>query len=81
MPVGAGIGGHHNDGVLKVDHAAVGICDLAIVQNLEQDIEHIRMGLLQFIKEHDGVWLSSDFLCQLARLIVTHIARRGTNHF
>ncbi len=65
--------------MLKVYGSALGIGDPAIVQHLEQDIEHIRMGLLQLIEQNDRIGLPADLFGQLTSLIIAHIARRGTN--
>ena len=75
----AGIGSHDNDGVFKVYLPAVGIGHLSIVQNLEQNIEHIGVGLLNLVKENNAVGLSADFFCQLTRLIIANIARRRSH--
>ena len=38
------------------------------------------MSLFNLIKEDNGVGLAADLLGQLAAILVTHIARRRTNH-
>ena len=67
----------NNDGIFKVDPAAVGIGDLAVIQNLQQHVQHVRMGLFDLVEQNDGVGLPADLLRQLARLVIAHIARRG----
>ncbi len=57
----------------------MGVGDLAVVQNLQQDVQHIRMGLLDLVEENDGVGLAADLLGQLARLVIAHVARRGAH--
>ena len=47
----AEIGGHDDDRVAKIDGAAVAIGQPPIVQHLQQDVEHIRVGLLDFIEQ------------------------------
>ena len=76
MPVRTCIGGHDNDGIFKVYHPPMGICDLSVIQNLQQNIEHIRMRFFQLIKQHDGIGLSADSFRQLSRLVIAHITRR-----
>ena len=73
---GPGIGGHDDDGILKVHLPPVGIRDLAVIQNLQQDVQHIRMGLFDLVEQHHGVGLAPDLLRQLPRLVIAHIARR-----
>ncbi|CAN4003274.1 Malate-2H(+)/Na(+)-lactate antiporter, partial [Dysosmobacter welbionis] len=75
----AGVGGHDDDGILKVHLAAVGVGDLAVIQDLEKDVQHIGMGLLNLVEEDHGVGLAADLLCQLARLVIPHVARRGAH--
>ncbi|CAN4008419.1 hypothetical protein BFDFBN_BFDFBN_17690, partial [Dysosmobacter welbionis] len=59
--------------------AAVGVGDLAVIQDLEKDVQHIGMGLLNLVEEDHGVGLAADLLCQLARLVIPHVARRGAH--
>ena len=58
----------------------MGVGDLSVVQNLQQHIQHIRVGLFNFVEQHHGIGLAADLLRQLARLIVAHIARRGAHN-
>ncbi len=51
----------------------------AIVEDLQQDVEHIRVGLFHFIKEDNGVGLAPDCLGELPAFFIAHIAWRGTN--
>ena len=76
----ARIGGHADDGVGEIHGAALGIVDLALVQDLQQDIHHIGMGLFDLIEQHHAVRAAADLFGQLTRLLVAHIARRGTDH-
>ena len=76
---GAHIGGHNDDGVFKVHRFALGVGDTAVLQNLQQDVEHIRMSLLDLIEQHHGVGLGTHSLCQLAALVKPHIPGRGTH--
>ena len=48
---------------------------MAVVQDLEQDVEHVGVGLLDLVKEDDAVGLAPDLLGELAGLVVAHIAR------
>ena len=43
---------HHDDGVLEVDRAALPVGQAAIVEHLEQNVEHVVMRFFDFIKEH-----------------------------
>ena len=57
----------------------MGIGDLAVVQDLEQHVQHIGMGLFDLVEQNDGIGLPADLLRQLARLVIAHIARRGAH--
>ena len=41
---------HHYDGVLEIDRIAETIRQLSIFEDLEQDVEHIRMRFLNFVE-------------------------------
>src|SRR5579883_291583 len=60
--VAADIGGHDYDGVLEIHRAALPIGEAAIVQNLQQNIEHVGMGFFDFVEKHHTVWTTSDRL-------------------
>ena len=46
-----GIRGHDDDGVLEVGGTALVVGQTAIVENLQQDVEDIGMGLLDFVEQ------------------------------
>ena len=73
---GAHVGCHDDDGVLEVHPAALGIGDNAVLQDLQQDVPHILMGLLDLVEQHHGIGLTAHLLGQLAALLVAHIAGR-----
>ena len=52
-----------------------GVGDVAVVQNLQEDVQNVRMGLLDLVKEDHGVGFPANLLGELARLVVAHIAR------
>ena len=73
------IGGHNDNGIFKVNGSALSIGNTTIVQHLQKHIQHIRVSLLDLIKEHHRIGLSADLLCQLASFIIAHIAGRRTD--
>ncbi len=75
LGLAARVGGHDDDRVLKVHVAALGVGNVAVVQDLQQDVEHIRMGLLDLVEEDDAVGLAAHLLGELAGLVVAHVAR------
>ena len=72
----AQVGGQDQNGVLEVHGAALGVGDPAVVQHLQQDVEHIGMGLLHLVEQHHAVGLSADGLGQLAAFLVAHVSGR-----
>ena len=74
----AQIGRQQHDGVAEIRLAAHGIGELAILQNLQQDVLDVRVCLFDLVKQHDAVRTAADGLGQLPALIVAKIARRRT---
>ena len=64
--LGAQVGGEDEDGVLKVHRPPLAVGDAAVVQDLEEDVEHVRVGLLHLVEEDHGVGLAPDGLGELA---------------
>ena len=48
----------------------------AVFQNLQQDVEHVRVGLLDLVEQHHRVGLAPHGLSELAALIVAHVPGR-----
>ena len=76
----ADVGGHDDDGVLEVDVAALTVGQHAVLEDLQQDVEHIRMRLFDLIEQHDRVRMAAHLFGQLAALVIADIARRRTDH-
>ena len=74
--LGTHVGGHDDNGVPEVHTAALGVGNDAVLQNLQQDVPHILVGLLDLIEQHHGVGFTAYLLGQLAALLVSHIAGR-----
>ena len=70
------IRGHDKNSVLKVHGSSLRIGNTAIIQNLQKNIEYIRMCLFHFIKKYNRIGLSSYSLCQLTTLLVSYISGR-----
>ena len=75
----AEVAGHDHDRVLEVDGATLGVGQPAVVEQLEQDVEHLRVRLLDLVEEDDRVGPAADGLGQLAGLVVADVARRRTD--
>ena len=50
--------------------------DAAVVEDLQQDIEHIRVRLFDLVKQNDGIRSAAHGFGQLAALLVAHISGR-----
>src|SRR3982750_4637108 len=74
------VGGHDDHRVSEVNHPALAVGEPAIIQNLEQDVEHVRMRLLDLIEEDDAVGPAPDRFGQLTAFLVTDVPGRGADH-
>ena len=75
----AQVGGHDDDGVLEVDLVAETVGQLAVFKHLQQDVVDVRMRLLDFVQQDDGVRVALHALGELAALFVAHVAGRRTD--
>ena len=72
----AQIARHDKDGVLEVHGAALTVGDPAVIQHLQEHVEHVGMRLFHLIKEHDGIGMTAHGFGQLAAFIIAHISWR-----
>ena len=72
----ADIGSHDNDGVFEVHGTALSVGQAAVIQYLQQDVEHVGMGLFHFVQKNHAVRFAADLFGQVAALFVADIARR-----
>src|SRR5208337_1340236 len=77
--VASDVRGHDDHRVAEIDGTALAIGEAAVVENLQQDIEHIRMRLLDFVEQDYRIGPAADLLGELAAFIVAHVARRRSN--
>ena len=68
--------GHDDDRVAEVDAAALGVGQVPVLQDLEEDVEHLGVRLLDLVEEHDRVALAAHGLGQLAALVEADVAGR-----
>src|SRR5436190_6787283 len=74
--LGADIRRHDDDGVLEIDHAPFAVSQAAIVHDLQQHVEDVRMRLLDFVKQDDRIGTTTDLLRELSTLFVADVSRR-----
>ncbi len=72
----AGIRGHDENDVAEVSLAPVVVGEGTVVHDLQQHVEHIRVGFLDFVEQQHGVRLLGDGLGKQATLVEAHIAGR-----
>ena len=68
--------GGDDDGVSEVHHAALAICQAAIVEHLKQDVVDIGMRLFDFIEQEHAMRVLVHAIRQKPALIEADIARR-----
>src|SRR5208337_4476994 len=59
------VGGHDDDRVLEVHGAPLAIGQAAFVENLEEDVEDVRVRLFDFVEEQDGIRTAPHLLGEL----------------
>ena len=77
--LGAGVGRHDQDRVAEVDVAAEAVGQPAFFHDLQQHVEDVGVGLLDFVEQHDRVRPAADLLGELAAFFVADVARRGAD--
>ncbi len=74
--VRAEVRGHDDDGVAEVDGAALTVGQAAVVENLQQHVEHVRVRLLDFVEQQHGVRATPHGFGQIAAFFVADVAGR-----
>ena len=65
-----------DDGVAEVHGAALPVGQAAVVEHLQQDVEDVRVRLLDLVEQDHGVRPAAHGLGQVAALLVADVARR-----
>mgnify|MGYP006928870100 CR=1 FL=1 len=76
---GAHVGRHDDDRVAEIDRATLGVGQTTFLEDLQQDVEHIGMRLLDFVEQHDRIRTLANGFGKLAAFVEAHIARRRTD--
>ncbi len=71
----AQVGGEDDDGVPEIHRPALAVRDPAVVQDLQQNIEHVRVGLFHLVEQNHGIGFSPHRLGELAPLVVAYVSR------
>ena len=73
---GADVAGHDEDRVAEVHRAALRVGEAAVLEDLQEDVEHVRVRLLDLVEQDDAVRLAAHDLGELAALVVADVAGR-----
>ena len=73
---GAEVAGHDHDGVAEVDGASLAVGDTAVVEDLQEQVEDVGVGLLDLVEQDDAEGSASDQLGQAAAVVVADVAGR-----
>ena len=71
------VGGHHQDHIAKICLAPVVVRQGTVVHHLQQQVEDIRVRLLDLVKQHDGVRMLEDGVGQQPSLLESHVTGRS----
>ena len=76
----ADVRGHDDHRVPEVHHPALPVGQAAVIENLEQDVEDVGMGLFDLVEQDHAVGPAADRLGQLAALLIADVSRRRADH-
>ena len=68
--------GHDDNGVTEIYKTTVSISQSAFVEHLKKHVEHVAVGLLNFIQKNDAVRLTANLLRELTAFLISYISRR-----
>ena len=74
--IGAEVRGHHDQGIAEVDGVALPVGEPAVVEHLQEDVEHVRMRLLDLVEQDDLIGPPPHRFGERAAFVVADIARR-----
>ena len=75
---GADVRRHDDDRVLEVHPVAQTIRQVAVLEHLQQDVEQVRVRLLDLVEEHDRVRIPLHLLGELTALFVARRIRAAS---
>ena len=75
----ADVAGHDDDRVTEVDGAALRVGQATVFEDLQQDVEHVGVRLLDLVEQQHAVRLAAHGLGELAALVVTDVTGRRTD--
>ena len=74
-----GISGHDQNDIAEVSFTAIVVSQSAVIHYLQQQVKHIRMSFLNFVKQQNAMRVFSHCFCKQPALIKPDISWRRTN--
>ena len=74
--LGTCIRGHDDDRIAKIHLTPLGICNMSVIQYLQENIEHIRMRFFNLVEQDHGVRMPAYLFAELPAFVMSHISRR-----
>ncbi len=71
---------HDDDGVLEVDRSPLPVRQPAVIQQLQQNVEHLRVSFLNLVEQHDSIRAAPDRLGELPGFLVADVPRGRAEH-
>ena len=75
----AKVGSHDDDRILEIHRSPLTIGHAPIIQNLQQNVEHVGMRLLNLIEQDHGIRLPAHRFGEVTALLIAHVAGRRTD--
>src|SRR6266704_2288042 len=72
----AEVGGHHHHRILEVHGAALAVGHAAVVEHLQQHVDHVSVRLLDLVEQDHAVGLAPHRLGEVPALVVADVAGR-----
>ncbi len=79
-PLAADVRGHDHHGIPEIHHPPLAVGQAAVIQHLQQDIEHIRMGLLDLVEQQHAVRPPPHRFGELPTFVIAHVPWRRADH-
>ena len=76
---GTNITGHDDDGIGEVNAPTFGVGNIAVFEYLQEHIKDIGVSFFYFVEQYQAIGLATDFVGQLAAIIVTDVSGRSTH--
>ena len=76
---GADIRSHDDNRIAEIDLPTQRVGDRAVLEDLQEQVHHVRMGFLDLVEKHDRIRPAADGLGKLAAFLVADVTRRRSD--